>query len=343
MTSTRSKAKLRPTERTPRRIALLLAKTGLRWYYPDMTNTESLAGAHPELDSYDALRLVRALAADHQGAVDAVLGAASTVARAVEDALPRLGRGGRLIYAGAGTSGRLALLDAVELGPTFSWPAERRLACMAGGAAAFHDAVENAEDNCEAGENDMRALSISTNDVAILVAASGRTPYALGALAQARGAGALTVGLANNADTPLLRDADIAICLPTGPEVVAGSTRLKAGTAQKIALNTLSTALMVRLRKTHGHLMVDLQVTNAKLRERAVVLVSTLVGCDPAVARQTLARCEWRVKAAVLVLRRGLGPEASQALLDACGGWLRQALDAPLQAPVHQAPSGAPR
>jgi N-acetylmuramic acid 6-phosphate etherase len=189
----------------------------------------------------------------------------------------------------------------------------------------------------------MRALSISTNDVAILVAASGRTPYALGALAQARRAGALTIGLANNADTPLLRDADIAICLPTGPEVVAGSTRLKAGTAQKIALNTLSTALMVRLRKTHGHLMVDLQVTNAKLRERAVVLVSTLVGCDPAVARQTLARCEWRVKAAVLVLRRGLGPEASQALLDACGGWLRQALDAPLQAPVHQAPSGAPR
>jgi N-acetylmuramic acid 6-phosphate etherase len=214
---------------------------------------------------------------------------------------------------------------------------------MAGGAAAFHDAVENAEDNSEAGESDLRALSISANDIAILVAASGRTPYALGALAQARRAGALTIGLANNADTPLLRDSDIGICLPTGPEVVAGSTRLKAGTAQKIALNTLSTALMVRLRKTHGHLMVDLQVTNAKLRERAVMLVSTLVGCDPAVARQTLARCEWRVKPAVLVLRRGLGPEAAQALLDACGGWLRQALDAPVQATVQHATSGAPR
>jgi N-acetylmuramic acid 6-phosphate etherase len=308
-----------------------------------MTDTESLASAHPELDSYDALLLVHALAADHHGAVDAVLGAAPAIARAVEDALPRLARGGRLIYAGAGTSGRLALLDAVELGPTFSWPSERRLACMAGGAAAFYNAIENAEDNSEAGESDLRALSIGADDIAILVAASGRTPYALGALAQARRAGALTVGLANNAGTPLLRDADIGICLLTGPEVVAGSTRLKAGTAQKIALNTLSTALMVRLRKTHGHLMVDLQVTNAKLRERAVVLVSTLVGCDPATARHALGGCEWRVKPAVLMLRRGLGPDAAQALLDACGGWLRQALDAPLQTPPPEAPSGTSR
>jgi N-acetylmuramic acid 6-phosphate etherase len=313
------------------------------WYCYNMTTTESLAGPHPDLDLYDAQRLVHALAADHQGALDAVLFAAPAIARAVEDALPRLTRGGRLVYAGAGTSGRLALLDAVELGPTFSWPAERRLACMAGGVSAFINAVENAEDNGGAGRVDMRALSIGADDVAIVVAASGRTPYALGALAEAREAGSLCIGISNNADTPLLRDADIGICLLTGPEVVAGSTRLKAGTAQKIALNTLSTALMVRMHKTHGHLMVDLQVTNAKLRERAVGLVGTLVGCDLNIARQALADSGWRVKTAVLVARRGLESGSAQLLLDACGGWLRQALDAPVQTAAAHAPSGASR
>jgi len=306
----------------------MIAMCGLIWYYPVMVNTESSAGAHPNLDSYAALDLVTALAVDHRAAVEAVMAATPALAQAVEAAAPRLAAGGRLVYAGAGTSGRLAVLDAVELVPTFSWPRERALCLIAGGPSAVLQAVENAEDEAEAGARDMGTVPVGCEDVAILVAASGRTPYTLGALAKAREAGALTVAIANNAEAPLLLDADIAISLPTGPEVVAGSTRLKAGTAQKIALNTLSTALMVRLHKTHGHLMVDVKATNAKLRERAVGLVTTLARCDADTARATLQACGWRVKAAVLALHHGLDANAAAARLAACEGWLRRALEA---------------
>ncbi|MFN0184610.1 MAG: N-acetylmuramic acid 6-phosphate etherase [Aquabacterium sp.] len=233
---------------------------------PTALATEQAAAAHPGLDRYDSLTLVRALADDQQQAVDAVRAAAGALAAAVDAALPRLQAGGRLLYAGAGTSGRLGLLDSVELHPTFSWPPHRARALLAGGPDAVFQAVEGAEDDAGRGAADLQALQPTAQDVLIAIAASGRTPYALGALAAARTAGALTIGIANNPGTPLLVQADHAVCLDTGPELVSGSTRLKAGTAQKIALNTLSTALMVRLHKVYGNLMVDLRATNAKLR-----------------------------------------------------------------------------
>jgi N-acetylmuramic acid 6-phosphate etherase len=235
-------------------------------------------------------------------------------------------RGGRLIYVGAGTSGRLGVLDSVELYPTFSWPRERAVGLIAGGAQAMFVAVEGAEDDQAQGALDVKEVQVGPNDVVLLIAASGATPYVMGALDAARAVGALTIAFANNPDAPVTRLADIGITLDTGSEVISGSTRLKAGTAQKIALNTLSSALMVRLNKVHGNLMVDLKATNAKLVRRSIALTMRATGCDEATARSVLEACDHHVKVALVAIKMGCDVATAHQRLAAVGDSVRRAL-----------------
>lgn len=288
--------------------------------------TERPSLEHTSLDEYDIERLVSVLIDDQANAAIAVRRAHKDIARAVDAAVPRIEASGRLIYAGAGTSGRLGLLDSVELYPTFAWPAERSLALLAGGAGAVYRAVEGAEDNAAQGAVDMTKLLVNRNDVAIMVAASGTTPYVLGAMEYARAAGALTIGIANNPGTPVIMQAEIGITLDTGSELVSGSTRLKAGTSQKIALNTISTAIMVRLHKVYGNLMVDLVPTNAKLLVRAIRLTSLATGTDDAVSEAALKACRFRVKVAIVMIIKQLDATVAQQRLDAVHGDVRAAL-----------------
>ena len=293
-----------------------------------MLKTETPSTQHAELDLYRAEQLVAALVDDQFRAVEAVRLASPQITSAITAALPRIAAGGRLLYVGAGTSGRLGVLDSVELHPTFSWPLDRAVAILAGGAGAMFAAVEGAEDDVAQGAADLLALQPQPNDVVFLLAASGATPYVLGALRAARGAGALTVGIANNVDAPVAMQAEYGIVLDTGNEVISGSTRLKAGTAQKITLNTISSALMVGLHKTYGNLMVDLKPTNAKLILRAVRLTMHATGVDEAQARSVLEQCQFHVKVAIVALLKKITTDQAQALLAGAGGSVRSALAA---------------
>jgi len=291
-----------------------------------MLKTEQPSAEHPQLDQYPVALLVDALVDDQARAVQAVQAAAPAISAAVEAMEPRIAAGGRLIYVGAGTSGRLGVLDSVELFPTFSWPHERAKALLAGGMGAMFEAVEGAEDDRARGASDLRLLYPGFNDVVILVSASGTTPYVLGALQVARTVGALTVSIASNANVVLARDADHAIVIDTGAELISGSTRLKAGTAQKIVLNTLSSALMVRLNKVYGNLMVDLHATNTKLVQRAVRLTMHATGADEAAARAALEQCQFQAKVAIVALLRQVDVTQAQHLLDLANGSIRAAL-----------------
>jgi N-acetylmuramic acid 6-phosphate etherase len=291
-----------------------------------MLNTETPATQHASLDQYPTAELVEVLVDDQFRAVEAVRAAGSRVAAAVDAALPRMEAGGRLLYVGAGTSGRLGVLDSVELYPTFSWPRERAVALLAGGRDAMFVAVEGAEDDAEQGAADIGRVGVGARDVVLLLAASGATPYVLGALRAARAAGALTIGFANNPDAPVTREAEIGITLDTGAEAISGSTRLKAGTSQKIALNTFSSALMVRLNKVYGNLMVDLKATNAKLVRRAIRLTSFATGADEAAARAVLEQCGYHVKVAIVALSKNIQVEQARALLETTRGSVRAAL-----------------
>jgi N-acetylmuramic acid 6-phosphate etherase len=293
-----------------------------------MLKTETPAQDHAQLDQYPTTELVNVLVDDQINAVNAVRGAAPRIAAAVTAALPRMEAGGRLVYVGAGTSGRLGVLDSVELYPTFSWPHGRAVALLAGGTDAMFVAVEGAEDDVEQGAADIRSVDVGPDDVVLLIAASGGTPYVLGALRAAREAGALTIGFANNTEAPVAKEAEIGVTLDTGSEVISGSTRLKAGTSQKIALNTFSSALMVRLNKVYGNLMVDLKATNAKLVRRAIRLTTFATGADEAAARAVLEECGFHVKVAIVALSRNTSVEQARALLDSARGSVRQALGA---------------
>lgn len=293
-----------------------------------MLNTETPSTRHPDLDTYDTPALLDAFIDDQTDAVAAVKAAGPQLAAAVDAALPRIRAGGRLLYAGAGTSGRLGVLDSVELYPTFSWPRERAVALLAGGPRAMFVAVEGAEDDSEQGAADMAGLAPGPLDVVLALAASGGTPFVRGALRTARAAGALTIGFSNNPGAPVVQEAEIGIVLDTGPEVISGSTRLKAGTSQKIALNTFSSALMVRLHKVYGNLMVDLKATNAKLVKRALALTVRASGASEADAQAALQQCDHHVKTALVMLRRGVDADAARALLDAADGSVGRALGA---------------
>ncbi len=293
-----------------------------------MLKTELPSPQHSQLDLYPVGQLVDVLVADQLDAVAAVRAAVTRITEAVEAALPLIEAGGRLIYVGAGTSGRLGVLDGVELNPTFSWPRQRALGLIAGGEQAMFVAIEGAEDDRDQGARELQALGPGPNDVVLLIAASGATPYVLGAMEAAKAAVSLTIGFANNPDSPLAAMADIGVTLDTGHELVSGSTRMKAGTAQKIALNTFSTALMVKLNKVYGNLMVDLRATNAKLVKRAINLTVIATGADPEAARATLEQCGFHVKVAIVALSRSIAVSQARSLLDDAGGSVRKALAA---------------
>ena len=294
-----------------------------------MLKTESPSLEHTRLDEYSIDDLVAAFADDQLVAVNAVRAARGQIAAAVAAAVPRLERGGRLIYIGAGTSGRLGLLDSVELYPTFSWPRERAIALLAGGSEAIYRAAEGAEDNAQQAELDLAATNAGPNDVVIALAAAGTTAYTLGAMRAARAVGALTIGIANNVDAPLTAEAEIGITLDTGAELISGSTRLKAGTAQKITLNTFSSSVMVRMNKVYGNLMVDLKPTNAKLVRRAVRLTMLAAETDEATATATLEQCEFQIKVAIVAIAKKIAIDAAVKRLAAAKGSVRAALTEP--------------
>jgi N-acetylmuramic acid 6-phosphate etherase len=277
-----------------------------------------------DIDRLDTLGILERINDEDQQVASAVRSVLPSVARAVEVALERWQRGGRIVLFGAGTSGRLAMLDAAELGPTFGVPGERYQARMAGGAGAFLKSVEGAEDDAGAGA--AAADDVRIDDDAFGIAASGRTPWVLGAVDRARQHGAATIGLAC-VPRPVLADhVDIAIAVDSGPEPITGSTRMKAGTAQKLVLNAFSSTLMIRLGKVYGNLMVDLQAANEKLRRRAVRLVELGADAETRRAEVALAAAEGEVKTAIAVVRLGISAaEARQRLLDA-DGRLRQVL-----------------
>jgi N-acetylmuramic acid 6-phosphate etherase len=277
-----------------------------------------------DLDLRSTAELVRLMADDNTLAIAAIVAVADRIAAAIDAVAARLQRGGRLIYVGAGTAGRLGVLDAAECLPTFD--TDRVVGVMAGNAAAIEQPRESVEDDAGAGAADIAALAVGQDDAVVGVAASGRTPYTIGAIRHAAASGALTVGISCNPDAELSRHAAHAIELVTGPEVIAGSTRLKAGTAQKVVLNLFSTISMVRLGKTFGNLMVDVRATNVKLRDRARRIVADATGVDPDAAAQALDAAGGDVKVAIVMLLAGVDAGVAGHRLDAHGGVVRAAL-----------------
>ena len=283
---------------------------------------------HPDttdLDAWPAERALDAIVAGQEGAVAAVRAAIPSLAAATRGVEARLARGGRLVYAGAGTSGRLALQDAAELPPTFGF--DRTVVLLAGGEEAGQAAREGAEDDEEAAIRAVDAASVGPDDALVGLAASGGTPYTRAAVRRARERGAFTVGIANNADAPLLRDAEVGILLDTGPEALTGSTRMAAGTAQKAALNALSTVVLVRSGGAYENLMVGMRPVNEKLRVRALRIVQEATGADRDAARQALAACDDRIRDAIVVVLAGVTPDEARARLRATGGRVREALE----------------
>ncbi len=291
----------------------------------DVPATEARSDATAGLDEFDTVALVALLARESRRAFDAVEEQAGAIAAAVDAIVPRLRGGGALHYVGAGTSGRLGFLDAAEWLPTFGVEPGMVQAHLAGGTAALLRAVEGAEDDAEAGAAAMRER-VAPRDAVVGISASGGAPFVVAALKQARALGAVTVAVSNVPGSLLASAADYAIVVETGAEPIAGSTRMNAGTAQKLVLNAISTAAMVRLGKVHDNLMIDLVATNEKLRRRALRLVTALAGCDLARAAELLAAADGRVKVAVAMARLGVDAARARACLEAAGGSLREAL-----------------
>ncbi len=282
-----------------------------------------------EIDRLPTIDIIRLINAEDAKVAAAVQLALPQIAEAIDAIVEALSRGGRLFYVGAGTSGRLGILDAVETVPTFSAPPEMVQGLIAGGYGALTRSIEGAEDKPEEARRNLIERGATAADIICGVAASGRTPYVIGALEHARVIGARTIAVACNANSPIGNLADISISVDVGPEVIAGSTRMKAGSAQKMILNMLSTGAMIRLGKVYGNLMVDLKVTNRKLADRACRLVQRLAGVDEARAKELLAGANNEVKAAVVMGRRGVDYAEARKLLDDAGGQLRRVIDEP--------------
>ena len=293
-------------------------------------DTEKANPATGEIDRMSPLEIARVINDEDEKVARAVREALPQIGKAIEEIAARLRDGGRLIYAGAGTSGRLGALDAAECPPTFNLSSDMVVALLAGGPTAFGSAHEDLEDSEEAGRADLEAVGVTSRDAVVGITASGRTPYARGALACAREKGALTIGVVCNASTPLAQEVDILIAPVVGPEVIAGSTRLKAGTAQKMVLNMLSTGAMILLGKTFGNLMVDVQATNYKLRQRALSIVRQATGLDAQAAENLLVSAGDDVKTAILMERARISREEARARLAEHGNVLRAALEAGL-------------
>ena len=288
--------------------------------------TESANPETLDLDRLSTLELVRRMNAEDSGVATAVQAVLPTIAAAIDAIARRMAKGGRLIYMGAGTSGRLGVLDAAECPPTFGVAPDRVIGLLAGGQGAFQHPDESAEDNSGMGEEDLRRIDLDAADSVVGVTASGRTPYVLGGLAFARRLRCLTVAVACSRPASISQVAEISILAPVGAEVLSGSTRLKAGTAQKMILNMLSTGVMVRLGKTYGNLMVDVKPTNQKLRARALRILQQAAGIDEKRAVELLAACGGEVKTAIVAARLNCTPQEARLALERAGGMVRQAL-----------------
>lgn len=276
------------------------------------------------IDSLSTLDMLRVINAEDMKVAQAVQAVLPAVAQAIDAIVERFKRGGRLIYIGAGTSGRLGVLDAVECVPTFGVPPTMVQGILAGGMPAMIRSVEGAEDNPELAREDLRSLPLTADDAVVGIAASGTTPYVIGALEYARAVGAVTIGIACNAPAPVLDAAEIAIGVVVGPEVITGSTRLKSGTAQKLVLNMISTGAMIKLGKVYGNLMVDVQATNIKLVQRAKRIVMAITGLtDDRAAADLLDAADREVKTAIVMHKRGVDAAEARRLLAAAGGMLR--------------------
>ena len=289
-------------------------------------STEQANPASAAVDTLSVLEIVTLMNAEDRRVPAAVGSQLPVIAAAVEVITRSLQAGGRLFYVGAGTSGRLGTLDAAECPPTFNTPPELVQALIAGGPTALIRAVEGAEDDADAGRRDLLAAGVGSGDAVVGISASGRAPYVLGAIAVARELGAATIGLCCTPNSAFVGRCDLVIAPVVGAEILTGSTRLKAGTAQKLVLNMLSTATMIRLGKCYGNLMVDLRATNGKLRDRAARIVSSVTGSDYAVAWSTLEIADFETKVAIVMLKLGVSREEAQRRLAVCGGQLRAAL-----------------
>ncbi len=288
--------------------------------------TESRNPASENIDELTTEAMLRVINNEDKKVALAVEAIVPQIAQAVDAITAAFQRGGRLIYSGAGTSGRLGILDASECPPTFGTPREQVVGLIAGGHQAILQAVENAEDKAEMGAADLQALQFTERDVLVGIAASGRTPYVLGALAYAQRQGAMTVALTCNPDSEMARVAQIALTPVVGPEVVTGSSRMKAGTAQKLVLNMLTTGAMIRSGKVFGNLMVDVEATNQKLVQRQINIVRQATDCNADTARAALAACGGHCKTAILMVMGQLSAPEATRLLAQNQGFIRQAL-----------------
>ena len=288
--------------------------------------TESRNPASEDVDALTPLEIVRLINSEDAKVANAVGEQADAIARAIEVIAERLGAGGRLIYIGAGTSGRLGVLDAVECPPTFNTDPKQVVGVIAGGFGALTSSIEGAEDRPDLAIEDLKRVNLSSADVLVGIATSGRTPYVLGSLDYARSIGAYAIGLCCNRDAEMITRADLSIIPVVGPEVVSGSTRLKAGTATKMVLNMLTTGAMIRLGKTYGNLMVDLRASNTKLADRARRIVRSVTQLSDREAQQLLDACGGEVKTAIVSHYTGYPSAESRRLLAAADGHLRRAL-----------------
>lgn len=279
-----------------------------------------------DLDTLSTHDLVKVLHAENHTVADAVGAALPEIVRVVDVTAEKLEDGGRLFYVGAGTSGRLGVLDASECPPTFGVEKEFVQGIIAGGRDALMMSLEGVEDKLEAGGRDLGARRVTAKDVVIAIAASGRTPYAIGALQAARKIGAFTAAVVNVSGAEMADHADVTIAAVTGPEALSGSTRLKAGTAQKMVLNLISTGVMVKLGKVYGNLMVDVRATNEKLRDRATRIVMSVTGAERERAQEALEQASWHAKTAIVMLKLGLNADQATERLFGCNDNLRMAL-----------------
>ncbi|OKJ99476.1 N-acetylmuramic acid 6-phosphate etherase [Streptomyces sp. CB03234] len=289
--------------------------------------TEAFRPELADIDRLPTAEIARLMNAEDQSVPVAVAGQLPRIAAAIDATADRMARGGRLIYAGAGTAGRLGVLDASECPPTFNTAPTQVVGLIAGGPTAMLEAVEGAEDSKDLAAEDLTALSLTPDDTVVGISASGRTPYAIGAVEHARTHGALTIGLACNPGSALAAAAEHGIEVVVGPELLTGSTRLKAGTAQKLVLNMISTITMIRLGKTYGNLMVDVRASNDKLRARSRRIVTLATGASDAAVEAALTATDGEVKPAILTLLAGVDAETATQLLTKTNGHLRAALD----------------
>ena len=286
--------------------------------------TETRNPASVEIDQLPTLEMLRVINREDQQVTLAVSQLLPEITRAVDAIAAAFGKGGRLVYIGAGTSGRLGILDASECPPTYGVSAEQVVGLIAGGHKAILQAVENAEDDAELGAQDLKNIQFCANDVLVGIAASGRTPYVLGAMAHARAVGATVCSISCNPGSPLARAADISMVAVVGPEIVTGSSRMKAGTAQKLILNMLSTGAMIRTGKVYGNLMVDVEATNAKLVERQKRIVMEATDCERAVAERALAQADNHCKTAIVMILAGLTADEARTRLQSSNGFISQ-------------------